>query len=258
MLAWRKAARGKRGTASVARFEYRAEEQLSEIREQLLAGTYQPGVRPLPHQGPEVAQDQRHPLSRPGRPPRAVQRHRAPLRAAVHPRQLRQPQGQGHAPGRRPAAELRPAVPLRAARGHRPALRIGRSRDPARYPSPANSGGGRDAAGRGDRRQRLTCSMTNIAMCALPATTCSPSAGRAACRSTISPRSSGPTATCTRSTSSSPASSAAAVGGVRKCAVPLVRAPAPSRPSPSFRPFGSRMSQQTLMHPKHYVAAQSG
>ena len=43
MLAWRKAARGKRGTASVARFEYRAEEQLSEIREQLLAGTYRPG-----------------------------------------------------------------------------------------------------------------------------------------------------------------------------------------------------------------------
>ena len=43
MLAWRKAARRKRGTASVARFEYRAEEQLSEIREQLLAGTYRPG-----------------------------------------------------------------------------------------------------------------------------------------------------------------------------------------------------------------------
>jgi hypothetical protein len=43
VLAWRRAARGKRGIASVARFEYRAEEQLSEIREQLLAGTYQPG-----------------------------------------------------------------------------------------------------------------------------------------------------------------------------------------------------------------------
>ena len=28
VLAWRKAARGKRGTASVARFEYRAEEHL--------------------------------------------------------------------------------------------------------------------------------------------------------------------------------------------------------------------------------------
>ena len=44
VLAWRKAARGKRGTASVARFEYRAEEQLSDLREQLLAGTYRPGA----------------------------------------------------------------------------------------------------------------------------------------------------------------------------------------------------------------------
>jgi RNA-directed DNA polymerase len=43
VLAWRKAARGKRGTASVARFEYRAEEALSEIREQLLAASYRPG-----------------------------------------------------------------------------------------------------------------------------------------------------------------------------------------------------------------------
>ena len=42
--AWRKAARGKRGTASVARFEYRAEEQLSDLREQLLAATYRPGA----------------------------------------------------------------------------------------------------------------------------------------------------------------------------------------------------------------------
>ncbi len=41
--AWRKAARGKRGTASVARFEYRAEEQLVAIRERLLAGSYRPG-----------------------------------------------------------------------------------------------------------------------------------------------------------------------------------------------------------------------
>jgi retron-type reverse transcriptase len=44
VLAWRKAARGKRGTASVARFEYRAEEHLSELREHLLAGTYRPGA----------------------------------------------------------------------------------------------------------------------------------------------------------------------------------------------------------------------
>lgn len=44
MLAWRKAARGKRRTASVARFEYGAEERLFDTREQLLAGTYRPGA----------------------------------------------------------------------------------------------------------------------------------------------------------------------------------------------------------------------
>jgi Reverse transcriptase (RNA-dependent DNA polymerase) len=44
VLAWRKAARGKRGTASVARFEYWAEEQLADLRGQLLAGSYCPGA----------------------------------------------------------------------------------------------------------------------------------------------------------------------------------------------------------------------
>jgi RNA-directed DNA polymerase len=42
MLAWRKAARGKRGTASVARFEYWAEEHLANLRSELLAGSYRP------------------------------------------------------------------------------------------------------------------------------------------------------------------------------------------------------------------------
>ncbi len=41
--AWRKASRGKRGTASVARFEYRVEEHLADLQAQLLAGTYRPG-----------------------------------------------------------------------------------------------------------------------------------------------------------------------------------------------------------------------
>jgi RNA-directed DNA polymerase len=41
--AWRKAARGKRGTASVAAFEYRAEEQLAALQEQLRSETYRPG-----------------------------------------------------------------------------------------------------------------------------------------------------------------------------------------------------------------------
>jgi hypothetical protein len=43
VLAWRKAARGKRGTAGVARFEYRVEEHLFDLRARLLAGTYRPG-----------------------------------------------------------------------------------------------------------------------------------------------------------------------------------------------------------------------
>lgn len=43
VLSWRKAACGKRGTGSVARFEYRAEEHLADLKERLLAGTYRPG-----------------------------------------------------------------------------------------------------------------------------------------------------------------------------------------------------------------------
>lgn len=43
LRAWRKAARGKRGTASVARFEYRAEEHLVDLRNRLLARSYRPG-----------------------------------------------------------------------------------------------------------------------------------------------------------------------------------------------------------------------
>jgi RNA-directed DNA polymerase len=43
VLAWHKAGRGKRGKTTVARFEYRAEEHLAEVREQLLGGTYRPG-----------------------------------------------------------------------------------------------------------------------------------------------------------------------------------------------------------------------
>ncbi len=42
LLAWRKAARGKRGGASVARFEYRLEEQVAAVRMDLVAGTYRP------------------------------------------------------------------------------------------------------------------------------------------------------------------------------------------------------------------------
>ena len=43
VAAWRKAARGKRGTASVAAFEYRAEERLAALQETLRSATYRPG-----------------------------------------------------------------------------------------------------------------------------------------------------------------------------------------------------------------------
>ena len=42
LLAWRNAARGKRGSASVARFDYRAEEHLASLQDELRAGTYRP------------------------------------------------------------------------------------------------------------------------------------------------------------------------------------------------------------------------
>ena len=44
VLAWRKAAKGKRGAPSVARFEYRAEEEIGRIREELLDGNWGPGA----------------------------------------------------------------------------------------------------------------------------------------------------------------------------------------------------------------------
>ncbi len=43
VLAWRKAVRGKRGTQSAARFDYRAEEGLTGLRERLFTGRYRPG-----------------------------------------------------------------------------------------------------------------------------------------------------------------------------------------------------------------------
>lgn len=42
LLAWRNAARGKRGSGSVARFEYRAEEHLASLQDQMRSGTYRP------------------------------------------------------------------------------------------------------------------------------------------------------------------------------------------------------------------------
>lgn len=43
LLAYRKAARGKRGQAEVAAFEHRLEDRLTELRQELLAGEYRPG-----------------------------------------------------------------------------------------------------------------------------------------------------------------------------------------------------------------------
>ncbi len=42
LLAYRKAAKGKRGHADVAAFEYRLEDRLLELRDELLSGTYRP------------------------------------------------------------------------------------------------------------------------------------------------------------------------------------------------------------------------
>jgi len=42
-LAWRKAAKGKRGRPAVARFEYHLEDNLVALQEELLAGAYTPG-----------------------------------------------------------------------------------------------------------------------------------------------------------------------------------------------------------------------
>ena len=111
-LAWRKAARGKRGTASVATFEYRAEEHLAALQEAAAARDRigPGGLRAFHDQGPEAAQDQRRALPRPGGAPRPVQRDRAALRAAVHARQLRQPARQGHASRHRPAAGSSPGA----------------------------------------------------------------------------------------------------------------------------------------------------
>jgi retron-type reverse transcriptase len=43
-LAWRKARRGKRGTAAVASFEIDAEDQLFALQDALKAGVYRPGA----------------------------------------------------------------------------------------------------------------------------------------------------------------------------------------------------------------------
>jgi hypothetical protein len=40
LSAWRKAARGKRGTASTARFEHRAADRLLELQLELISGGY--------------------------------------------------------------------------------------------------------------------------------------------------------------------------------------------------------------------------
>ena len=44
MLAYRKAAKGKRGLTGIATFEHRFEDNLIALRNELLARTYRPGV----------------------------------------------------------------------------------------------------------------------------------------------------------------------------------------------------------------------
>lgn len=79
VAAWRKAARGKRGTESVARFDYRAEEGLLKLQDQLRHGTYRPG----PYVHFEIKDPKRRTISAIGFPDRIVQHA---LCAVIEPR----------------------------------------------------------------------------------------------------------------------------------------------------------------------------
>ncbi len=124
------------------------------------------------------------------------------------PRQLRQPRGQGHPPGRGPAAAASPGAIRYVLRldivQHFP---VDRPRDPAGHPGPRRcADAARAGPGRADHRQRRpACWTRSTRWSGSPATTCWPPAARGVCPSAISPPSSGRTATCTPSTSSSSA-----------------------------------------------------
>ena len=90
-------------------------------------------------------------------------------RTPVHPRQLRQPHGQGHAPGRRSAAGFCPPPPLRSSAP----MSCSTSRrliTPFCLPSSAGSdpGGRCHGAGRNHRRQRPRRARRRIPLRALP------------------------------------------------------------------------------------------
>ena len=203
MLAWRKAARGKRGTGSVARFEYRAEEHLRSCCRELLAGTYRPGGYVHFH----IKDPKRRKISAARFRDRVV--HHA-LCNLIEPRfeRLFIPDSYANRLGKGTHQAIDRLQGL--ARRHRYVLRadivqhfasidhailLGILRRQIPEPDLMALVETIVASGRGVLDD-------DTAMCVSRATTCSPSAGRVGCRSAISPPSSGRTAICTPSISS--------------------------------------------------------
>ncbi len=96
--AYRKAAKGKRGRVAAAAFEYRLEDNLLQLQEELADGDIPArSLRQLYHPRTKAPPDQRRALSGSGCAPCSVPRHRTGLRAQLHRPFLRQPRGQRHA-----------------------------------------------------------------------------------------------------------------------------------------------------------------
>ena len=114
--AYRLAARGKRGRPATATFEYRLEDNLVRLQDELAAGPIDPGPYAsfLIHE-PRATVDQRHAVPIGWCTMRYASR-RAGLRGELHPALVRQPGRQGYAPlpgavpGVGQALRLRPAM----------------------------------------------------------------------------------------------------------------------------------------------------
>ena len=115
-----KARRGKRFRPAAARFFFHLERELTRLHEELASQDLPP--RSLPHvhdlRGQDPA-DQRRAVPRSGGASRPDRRAGADLRAVLHLRQLRLPQGKGHPRRRRPLPAVCPPLPLRP-EGRRP------------------------------------------------------------------------------------------------------------------------------------------
>ena len=157
--AYRKAAKGKRGRAAAAAFEYRLEDNLIQ-----LAGRTGDGdlparpLRQLHHPRTQAPPDQRRALSRSRRPPCPLPGHRTGLRAQLHPPLLRQPRRQGHPPGAGHLPALGQALSLRAPVRRAPVLSrpstTASCSDIAQPPHPGRRHPAPDRADPGQRRRR--------------------------------------------------------------------------------------------------------